>query len=135
LAAANQLHADLSAYLWARFRFDANIDWFAKVKELPKDYQNYHHLIFLPTYKEPYQVVKKLFDALINSNYDQRKFIVVLAGEERDQENFLAIADKIKEEFASHFLDLLVTVHPKDIPVNCRARVPIPTTRADRPRC
>ncbi|MDX9892948.1 MAG: glycosyltransferase family 2 protein [Patescibacteria group bacterium] len=101
---------------WARFRFDANIDWFAKVKELPKDYQEYYHLIFLPTYKEPYQVVKKPFDALINSNYNQRKFIVVLAGEERDQENFLAIAGKIKEEFASHFLDLLITVHPKDIP-------------------
>jgi hypothetical protein len=101
---------------WYRFNHDAKIDWFAKLKTLDKNYQDYHHLIFLPTYTEPYQVVEKPFLALCSSNYDLKKFIVVLAGEERDQENFLKIAEQIKQKFSSNFFDFLITVHPKGLP-------------------
>jgi cellulose synthase/poly-beta-1,6-N-acetylglucosamine synthase-like glycosyltransferase len=97
---------------WRRYRRDAKIDWFEKNKTLNKDYQNYFHLIFLPTYKEPYNVVEKPFDALCQSNYDLKKFIVVLAGEQRDEENFLAIAEQIKEKFSDRFFQFLITVHP-----------------------
>ena len=101
---------------WWRFRRDVKIDWFNKVKELEKNYQDYYHLIFLPTFQEPYQIVEKPFDALVQSNYDLKKFIVVLAGEERDKENFLYIAGQIKKKFSDHFFQLLITVHPKDLP-------------------
>ncbi|MFA6254506.1 MAG: hypothetical protein WC675_00545 [Patescibacteria group bacterium] len=49
---------------WWRFRRDAKIDWFSRVKSLNKNYQEYYHLIFLPTYREPYQIVEKPFKAL-----------------------------------------------------------------------
>ena len=101
---------------WHRFRRDLKIDWFAKVKELPKNYREYYHLIFLPTYTEPCQIVEKPFLALAQSQYDLKKFIVVLAGEERDVENFLKIARQIKEKFGNIFFKFLVTVHPKNIP-------------------
>ncbi|MFA6409956.1 MAG: glycosyltransferase family 2 protein [Candidatus Buchananbacteria bacterium] len=101
---------------WKRYRHDLSIDWFAKVKELPKDYNEYYHLIFLPTYKEPYQIVEKPFLALCQSNYDLKKFIVVLAGEELDQDNFLQISEKIKQEYGDKFFQFLITIHPAHVP-------------------
>ncbi|MFA6321882.1 MAG: glycosyltransferase family 2 protein [Candidatus Buchananbacteria bacterium] len=101
---------------WRRFRRDVEVDWFSRVKSLPKDFTQYHHLIFLPTYKEPFGIVEKPFKALIESNYDLKKFIVVLAGEARDQENFLKISEQIREKFSDKFFKFLITVHPSDIP-------------------
>jgi len=100
---------------WRRYRQDIKINWFSRVKALDKNYQDYYHLIFLPTYKEPYQVVEKPFLALIDSNYDLKNFIIVLAGEQRDQDNFLQIAEKIKEKFSDKFFKFLITVHPQDV--------------------
>ncbi|HLC90041.1 MAG TPA: glycosyltransferase family 2 protein [Patescibacteria group bacterium] len=99
-----------------RFQRDSQIDWFAKLKSLEKDYSDYYHLIFLPTFREPYQVVEKPFVALSQCQYDLKKFIVVLAGEERDQENFLLISEQIRNNFGDKFFRLLITTHPKDLP-------------------
>src|SRR3989338_10584927 len=101
---------------WYRYRRAVKVDWFSQVKTLAKNYQDYYHLIFLPTFREPYAVVEKPFQALIESNYDLKKFIVVLAGEARDQENFLAIAGEIEKKFSQRFFRFLITVHPKDVP-------------------
>lgn len=101
---------------WKRYLRDSKIDWFAKIKTLDKNYQDYYHLIFLPTYKEPYQVVKRPFEALCQSNYDLKKFIVVLAGEERDKDNFLQISEQIKKEFEDKFFNFIITIHPKNLP-------------------
>ncbi len=101
---------------WRRFQRDSRIDWFSKVKQLDKNYQEYYHLIFLPTYQEPYQVVEKPFEALSESNYDLKKFIVVLAGEERDKNNFLSIAEETRQKFGDKFFRFLITIHPADVP-------------------
>ena len=101
---------------WHRFRRDMKVDWFSQVKDLDKDYRQYFHLIFLPTYTEPFSIVEKPFQALINSNYDLKKFIIVLAGEERDKEGFLQIAHQIEEKYGHNFSHFLITIHPKDIP-------------------
>jgi hypothetical protein len=101
---------------WKRYRAATAVDWYAKVKELPKDYQEYYHLIFLPTYKEPSNIVELPFKALCESQYDLKKFIIVLAGEERDQEHFLKVAEEMKQKYADKFFDMLVTIHPKNIP-------------------
>ncbi len=101
---------------WHRYRRDLKVNWFVRVQQLPKNYQDYYHLIFLPTYKEPFSVVEKPFLAIAQSNYDLKKFIVVLAGEERDKENFLQIAQEVKEKYADIFFRFLITIHPKDLP-------------------
>ena len=88
---------------WIKYLQDTKTDWLEKIKILPKDYREYYHLIFLPTYQEAYKVVAKPFLALSQCQYDLKKFIVVLAGEERDQENFLKIAEQIRQEFADKF--------------------------------
>ncbi|MCX6785607.1 MAG: glycosyltransferase family 2 protein [Candidatus Komeilibacteria bacterium] len=102
---------------WSRFRREVKINWLVKIKALTeKNWQDYYHLIFLPTYKEPYEVISKTFASLLDTNYDPKKFILVLAGEERDQANFSAIAETISKQYRDKFLKLLITVHPNDLP-------------------
>lgn len=102
---------------WKRYKRDVTIDWFGKVKDLDKDYNEYYHLVFLPTYKEPMNIVEKPFEAIMKSNYDSKRFIVVLAGEESgDKEQFEQIAEAMREKYESHLHKLIVTLHPKGLP-------------------
>lgn len=106
---------------WYRYRRDLTADWLAQVKDKP-DWQRIYHLVFLPTYKEPLEVLRSTFQSLINSDYPLDKFIVVLAGEERDLENFKNNAEVIKKEFNDKFFKLLITYHPDNLPDEIKAK-------------
>jgi len=100
-----------------RFRQVVRIDWQKKIEALPET-QNIFHAVFYPTYKEPYEVLRTSLEALLHSRYPyiKERFIVVLAGEEGDKDNFLSIAHRLEQEFAEHFSDFLITVHPQGVP-------------------
>ena len=100
---------------WCRYIKAIKINWQAKVKEF-SNWEEYIHLITLPTYKEPYEVVRDTFDKLLESDYPKDKMVIVLGGEEKDKDNFLNIANRIKLEYGDKFKDLLITVHPQDLP-------------------
>lgn len=101
---------------WRRYRRDVKRDWLAEASALPR-FNNIYHLIFLPTYKEDVEIIRTTMRSLVASAYAKKeKFIVVLAGEERDQERFLKNADALRAEFGHEFFRLLVTVHPKGLP-------------------
>ncbi len=97
---------------WFKYRRADKINWLKRVKSLPKNYLDYFHVITYPTYKEPYEVIERSLEKLLATDYPKEKFIVVLGGEERDRENFTAIAEKVKNKFADKFFKLLLTVHP-----------------------
>ncbi len=75
-----------------------------------------YHLVILPMYNEPYEVVRESFESLGKINYPKEKMIVVLATEERAGSQFQASAKKIEAEFGNKFYKFLVTTHPKDLP-------------------
>ncbi len=93
-----------------------------------------YHLVILPMYNEPYEIVRESFEALIKLNYPKEKFIVALAIEERalmsgsrqssgqilrqdsGQIGVEQTAQKIKQEFGDKFLKFLTTVHPDNLP-------------------
>ncbi|MEK7077586.1 MAG: glycosyltransferase family 2 protein, partial [Patescibacteria group bacterium] len=99
---------------YGRLKENLKIDWWSRLKERP-DWEDYWHLVILPMYKEPHEVVRQSFKSLAGSRYDRNKMIVVLALEERGGETPLKTAELIKEEFASEFFKVLVTVHPQNI--------------------
>ncbi|MGC9048815.1 MAG: glycosyltransferase, partial [Patescibacteria group bacterium] len=70
--------------------------------------------ILLPVYKEP-EVIETLIYALSQLDYPKDKFIVVLAGEERDKERFLRISDEIVKKYGDKFFKLLISLHPKNL--------------------
>jgi len=101
---------------WSKYKEVVKKNWMAEVKKL-SGYQEYYHLIFLPVYKEGYDVIHETFSAIVKSTYPKEKMMVVLTGEERgDKEVFLSNAEKIKKEFGDNFFKFLVVVHPKDLP-------------------
>ncbi len=101
---------------WFQFKRALKINWLKQLQGIKeKNWLDYYHLIFLPTYKEPYEVVEKTFKTLAEADYDLSRFIIVLAGEERDQENFSLIAKKITTNWQNHFAKILTTVHPKNL--------------------
>lgn len=99
------------AVSWRRFQNDIKTDWFAKVSDLP-GWENYYHLIVLPTSKEPIEVLRSTFSNLAAAKYSLDKMIVVLSGEERLKDNFLKNEEIIKKEFGGKFFRLLTTMHP-----------------------
>jgi len=90
------------------------VDWLAKVKSRKK-WQEIYHLIILPVYKEPIEVVRPAFQAIVNSDYPKEKMLVVLALEERTIEQGRKIAAAIEKEFSGKFFKFLRTTHPQDI--------------------
>lgn len=100
---------------WRRFRRDSAIHWREKLAELPY-WERVRHVIFLPTYKEGLDVLRATFQSLANADYPKEKFIVVLAGEARDQEHFLQNSAVLQKEFQGQFGQLIVTLHPTNLP-------------------
>ncbi|MBI4457437.1 glycosyltransferase family 2 protein [Candidatus Uhrbacteria bacterium] len=104
-------------FSWRRHRRDSAVDWAAKIQVEPGA-KNLWHLVFLPTYKEDIEVLRATFRSLAAAAYPWRRerFIVVLAGEERDRERFDRVSAVLASEFGAEFAKLLVIAHPKDLP-------------------
>lgn len=98
-----------------KYLYDTSFDWMIKLDAEGLPWQDYYHLIFLPVYKEPYEIIEKTFENLILSNYPLNKFIIVLTGEERGgKEEFLSKAHRIRDIYGKFFKYLFINVHPKD---------------------
>ncbi len=96
---------------YRRFRAASRVDWSAKLREIP-GWSSVTHVIMVPTYQEPYAVLRDTIISLTRVEYPLDRFIVVLATEERDAVNVRPIAAKLGEEFSNVFGGFLVTEHP-----------------------
>lgn len=106
----------LSIYLrqnWRRMKHNLSVDWTSMLKTLK--YEHVYHLILLPFYKEGEDVVEKCLEHLAASHYDTKKFLVVLATEERAGSEPRAIAEKMKAKYFGVFGTMHVTTHAKDV--------------------
>lgn len=74
------------------------------------------HVILMVTYKESYQLVRESVKSYAESFYPYGKIVLVLGGEQADEENFKEISKKIEEEFGDKFFKIIKTVHPKGVP-------------------
>jgi cellulose synthase/poly-beta-1,6-N-acetylglucosamine synthase-like glycosyltransferase len=114
----------LSLHLRAAFsemRQVMKINWGDRLKtlknnpQIPFSPENVCHLIVLPAYNEPYEVVSETFESLKNANYQKEKLIAVLALEERAGQKALEIGKKIELKYSKDFFKFLITVHPKNM--------------------
>jgi len=112
----------LSLHLRATFstmRANMKVDWLARLDAVPAARMAWHdirHLVILPMYNEPYEVVRESFESLSRTHYPLERMIVVLALEERAGTAARETGERIQKEFASRFGKFLVTVHPADLP-------------------
>ncbi len=100
---------------WRRYRTTTRIVWRDRLSELPLA-TKIHHIVFLPMVKESITVVRDTLRAIVRAAYDPSKFIIVLAGEERSKDHFLAVTKEISKEYERVFQAILTTIHPADLP-------------------
>ncbi len=107
----------LSLYLrqnWKRLRHNMAADWGAMLSTLR--YENLHHMIILPFYNESREVIEKSILSLLEAKYDKKRFILVLAGEERAGKEAHDLAIEMKRLYGAEFGHFLVTKHPFGLP-------------------
>lgn len=80
-----------------------------------KTWEDVYHLIILPFYKEPYEVLDATLEAILNANYPKDKMIIVLASEQKAKEGAQKIAAQIRKKYGDNFFKFLATIHPADI--------------------
>lgn len=98
-------------FSFIKYRRTQQTDWFAKVQTFD-NWEDYYHIIYLPTAGESVDVLRTTFNSLLNATYPSEKMIVILGGEGRMSEDFNPKAEIIKKEFENKFHKLLITVHP-----------------------
>ncbi len=104
---------------FGKLRKNLEINWLEEVKRLPivnRQLPDIYHLVILPMYKEPYNVVEQTFEKLVGANYPLDKIIVVLVAEEKGGAEAKKTAQKIKENFGGKFFKFLIAVHPFGLP-------------------
>ena len=99
-----------------RMSSSRNIEWFERCRSIKSDIgiNDILHIVLYPIYKEPKKLLQDSMNALKDTRYSRDKMILVLAGEERDENSHSKLGE-IKEEFKGYFKDMLITIHPKDV--------------------
>ncbi len=101
-------------YNWKRLRHHMSIDWQEMLGRFQYDHIN--HVVILPFYKEPAEVIDASLESLSKTKYDSKKIIVVLASEEAGGEEAEDSAKNMQEKWGSSFGHFIVTKHPTKVP-------------------
>lgn len=102
---------------YQKMRENEKIDWLEKLNTLHlKNWRDIYHLVLLPIYKEPLEIVRETVSALEKSDFPKTRMIVVLSFEERAREEIQKVAEEIENEFKNKFFKFLVTWHPQNLP-------------------
>jgi cellulose synthase/poly-beta-1,6-N-acetylglucosamine synthase-like glycosyltransferase len=88
-----------------------NFDWIGELKHFP-DWQKVHHVVIIPTYKEPLYILERTIKSLADQTLPTRQISVVLAMESSEpkqdrQEKVRAL----KKAFGGTFRYFCITVH------------------------
>ena len=99
---------------WRHMKQVLRVDWLSRMQTIV-GWDKRVHVVMLPTYKESKEVVFHTLRTLEQSSYPTQKMVVVLAGEQKDEENFRRIAKEAQHQYRDTFREILVTLHPSGI--------------------
>lgn len=107
-----------SLHLWSgykKMKENEEIDWIKKLNDFG-NWKDIYHLIVIPMYDEPLEIIRDCFRSLEESDYPNDRLIVILGGEERARDKVESSIKQIEQEFGSKFFRFMVTWHPNNIP-------------------
>jgi len=88
-----------------------NYDWLSDLKPFP-DWQKVHHVVIVPTFKEPLYILERTFSSLAGQDLPKKQITVVLAMEEKElEEERISKVETLNKKFAGIFGNLFITVH------------------------
>ncbi len=92
------------------------VDWLEKLQQdFPKEWENYYHLLVIPTYTESLDVLIPAFDAIANSNYPKKKIFLAVGFEEREQQKSpdkIATTTQYLQKINQKIGGVFTTIHP-----------------------
>lgn len=99
----------------AHFKIKASVrfDWIADLKNaFPETWNRTHHIIVIPTYKEPIATLERTLTALSKQSYPLQNIHIMLSFEEREGETARQKATALTAKYGTVFGDLWTTSHP-----------------------
>lgn len=103
----------LSLVGFRKMREAINADWRQQLdQDFPDEWPKIEHLFIIPTYKERGYIIETTFKALANLSYPLKKVRVILATEEKDDEEIKAEKRAVAHKFKDIFADVYITEHP-----------------------
>lgn len=75
-----------------------------------------YNAVIIATYNESREVLEPTVQAVMNSEYDLKHLILMIAYEERGGADVEATAKALQAKYKSHFKDMIIVKHPKDLP-------------------
>jgi hypothetical protein len=105
--------AVLSVAAHFKIKASARFNWFADLKkQFPKKWDSIHHIIVIPTYKEPISVLQRTLSALSEQSLPLENMHIMVSFEEREGPDAKHKAKQLEKEFKKKFGDLWTTFHP-----------------------
>jgi cellulose synthase/poly-beta-1,6-N-acetylglucosamine synthase-like glycosyltransferase len=94
-----------------RIQSSLQYNWMADVKSFP-DWQKVHHIVIIPTYKEPINILERTLTSLAKQDLPRKMITVVLAmeGKEAKQDRNSKF-QTLNSKFGKTFKNLFLTVH------------------------
>lgn len=94
-----------------RIRAAENYDWVKDLKTFP-DWEKVHHVVIIPTYKEPLYVLEETLDSIKNQTLSGKLITIILATEKKEERTEREKKAKaLKEKYEKSFKNFIVTVH------------------------
>lgn len=106
--------AFLTIYGYVQMQANKRYEWMGDVRLFP-DWKKVHHIIVIPTYKEPLGTLRRTLRELKKQDFPLENIHVMVSFEKREGKPAEAKAEKLKAEFEGVFGDLWTTLHP-DLP-------------------
>jgi hypothetical protein len=75
-----------------------------------------YNAVIVAAWKEGYEVLQPTIQSILDTTYDDKKLIVVLAYEERGGSEIEKTAYKLQKEFGDKFKSFLIVKHPDNLP-------------------
>ena len=96
---------------YLKIRQTIKINWFDRLQAENLPWQKMRHVVFIPTYKEPREVLERTLTFLSESEFPAKQIDICLAIEKRE-EGVAAKANALKQRFENRFGHFWITEHP-----------------------
>ena len=91
----------------------SKFDWIADLKNtFPKKWNSIHHIIIIPTYKEPIATLERTITALQEQTYPIKNIHVMVSFEEREGQDAKDKSTQLVQKFGKTFGNFWTTLHP-----------------------
>ena len=96
-----------------RIRASSKFDWVADIKQrFPDRWNKIHHIVIIPTYKEPLSTLENTIEALSKQSFPIKNIHLMLSFEEREGEVAKSKAEVLTQKYQKTFGHIWTTFHP-----------------------